>query len=112
MLVREALFVGVGFGAEAETGPWEAAGGLLARDLFVGVGGGGGAGAAEVECACGVVVPAAGCVREGVVGVVYLLEFLGAGGAFGGVGGDAVGVRFECCSGLGERRISSVDLMG
>lgn len=34
-------------------------------------------------------------VGEGVVGVVYELEFAGAGGAFGGVGGDAVGVRFE-----------------
>lgn len=35
---------------------------------------------------------AAGRVREGVVGVVYLLELLGAGAALGGVRGDAVGV--------------------
>ena len=40
-----------------------------------------------------VVVAPARAVREGVVGVVYLLEFLGAGRAFRGVGGDAVGVR-------------------
>ena len=43
----------------------------------------------------GVVVAAAGRVGEGVVGVVYALEFLGAGGAFGGVGGDAVRVGFQ-----------------
>lgn len=36
-----------------------------------------------------------GGVGEGVVGVVYELEFAGARGAVGGVGGDAVGVRFE-----------------
>ena len=48
----------------------------------------------------GIVVAAAGGLREGVVGVIYLLEFLGAGGAFGGVGGDAVGVGFQCLSGV------------
>lgn len=42
-----------------------------------------------------VVFAAAGCVRQGVVGVVDLLEFLGAGWAFGGVGGNAVGVVAE-----------------
>lgn len=47
----------------------------------------------------GVVVAAARGVAERVVGVVYLLEFFGAGGAFGGVGGDAVGVGFERLSG-------------
>ena len=41
-----------------------------------------------------VVVASARAVGEGVVGVVYMLEFLCAGGAFWGVGGDAVGVRF------------------
>jgi hypothetical protein len=46
----------------------------------------------------GVVVAAATWVGEGVVGVVYLLESLGAGGALGGIGGDAVGVVFECGS--------------
>jgi hypothetical protein len=43
---------------------------------------------------CGVVVSAAGGLREGVVGVVYELEFAGSFGAFWGVGGDAVGVCF------------------
>ena len=42
----------------------------------------------------GVVVAAAGGVGEREVGVVDLLEFLGAGRAFGGVGGDAVGMGF------------------
>ena len=44
--------------------------------------------------ACGVVVAPARGVRKGVVGVIYLLEFLGACGALGGVGGDAVGMGF------------------
>jgi len=43
----------------------------------------------------GVVVAAPAGVREGVVGVVDLLEFLRAAGAFGRVGGDAVGVVAE-----------------
>lgn len=42
-----------------------------------------------------VVVSAPRGVREGVVGVVYLLEFLGAGAAFRAVGGDAIRVVFE-----------------
>jgi len=46
----------------------------------------------------GVVVAAAGGLGECVVGVVYELEFSGSFGAFGGVGGDAVGVAFECRS--------------
>jgi hypothetical protein len=44
--------------------------------------------------ACGVVVSAAGGLREGVVGVVYELEFAGSFGTLWGVGGDAVGVGF------------------
>ena len=44
--------------------------------------------------ACGVVVSAAGGLGEGVVGVVYELEFAGSFGAFWRVGGDAVGVGF------------------
>ena len=48
--------------------------------------------------ACRVVVPTASGVGEGKVGVVYELEFAGSFGAFWGVGGDAVGVGFECCS--------------
>ena len=43
----------------------------------------------------GVVVAAARWVGESVVGVVDLLEFLGAGSALGGVGGDTVGMGFE-----------------
>lgn len=44
--------------------------------------------------ASGIVVAAAGRVRECVVGIVYLLEFLGTGRAFGGVGGYTIGVGF------------------
>lgn len=51
----------------------------------------------------GVVVAAAGGVRQRVVGVVYLLEALCAEGALGAVGGDAVGVVFEGLSVGGER---------
>lgn len=54
-------------------------------------------------CACGVVVSAARGVGEGVVGVVYLLEFLGTGRAFWGVGCYAVGVGFQGLSVLEER---------
>lgn len=42
----------------------------------------------------GVVVPAARSIREGVVGIVYELEFAGSFGTFWGIGGDAVGVGF------------------
>jgi hypothetical protein len=42
----------------------------------------------------GVVVAAAGGVRERVVGVVYYLELAGSFRAFWGVGGDAVGMGF------------------
>ena len=41
---------------------------------------------------CGVVVATTGRVREGEVGIIDLLEFLGPGGAFWGIGGDTVGV--------------------
>lgn len=51
--------------------------------------------------ACGVVVASAAGVREGVVGIVDLLEFLGAGWAGGVVVGYAVGVVFQGCSGRG-----------
>lgn len=58
-----------------------------------------------------VVFAAAGCVRQGVVGVVDLLEFLGAGWAFGGVGGNAVGVVAEGLSG-GVRSLENVEKGG
>lgn len=86
-----------GLGAETEGGPGEGGGAALGRrgaGDFFGVGVGVFCGGGEVVVAGGVVVAAAGGVREGEVGVVYLLEFFGAGGAFGGVGGDAVGVGF------------------
>jgi len=51
--------------------------------------------------ACGVVVFAARGVGECIVGVVYDLEFAGSLGTFWRVGGDAVGVGFESCSGEG-----------
>lgn len=51
-------------------------------------------GSAKGVAAGFVVVSAASGVGEGVVGVVDLLEALCAGGAFGGVGGNAVGVVF------------------
>lgn len=64
-------------------------------DLVVKVGlGCRGAACETVECACGVVVAAACGVGEGVVSVVDLLEAFCAGGALGGVGGDAVRVVF------------------
>ena len=76
------------------------------RDFFFRVGGGGGRGrGVGLVGARGVVVAAARGVGEGVVGVVYLLEFLGARGALRGVGGDAVRVGFQGLSfgvGLGE----------
>ena len=43
----------------------------------------------------GVVVAPARGFGEGIVCVVDLLEFLGARGAFGRIGGDAVRVRFQ-----------------
>jgi hypothetical protein len=49
--------------------------------------------------ACGVVVATARGVRERVVCVVNLLEFTSTLSAFGGVGGYAVGVGAEGCSG-------------
>lgn len=49
---------------------------------------------------CGVVVLAASGVGEGIVGVVYELEFTGAFLSFGGAFWNAVGVSFECCSGV------------
>lgn len=96
-------FLGVAGGRAAETegGPREAtkgvAGIIWARNLLFEVGG------CRVGCAAcegavaagGVVVAAARGVREGVVGVIYLLEALRAGGALGTVGSDAVGVVLE-----------------
>ena len=41
--------------------------------------------------ACCIVVAASCGVPECVVGIIYYLEFLGAFGAFWGLGGDAVG---------------------
>ena len=49
-------------------------------------------GEARVVCSGRVIVGASRGVGEGVVGVVDPLEFLGAGGALGGVGRDAGGV--------------------
>jgi hypothetical protein len=49
--------------------------------------------------ACGVIVPAPGGVGERIVGVVNLLEFAGAFCTFWGIGGYAVGVGAESCSG-------------
>ena len=51
--------------------------------------------------ACGVVVAPARGIGEGVVGVIYLLKFLGASWALRGVGGDAVGMGFESLSTIG-----------
>ena len=52
----------------------------------------------------GVVIASAGGVRKCVVCIVNLLEYFGAGRAFGGIRGDAVRVRFE---GLSEQSIVS-----
>lgn len=46
-----------------------------------------------------VIVATTGCVAEGEVSVVYKLKFASSFCAFWGVGGDAVGVGFERCSG-------------
>ena len=43
----------------------------------------------------GVVVTLAGWVGESVVCVVYLLECLGSGRTFWGIGGNTIGVRFQ-----------------
>lgn len=88
---------------EAETLPPAPARRLL-RDLIVGcceAARGSGAGAREV------VFASSGGVGEGVVCVVDELEFAGAGGALGGVGGDAVGVCFE-----GGAFVGVADLLG
>jgi hypothetical protein len=45
--------------------------------------------------ACGVVVAATAFVRQGVVGVIDLLELAGAFGAFWRVRGYAIGVGFQ-----------------
>lgn len=52
-----------------------------------------------MEFACGIVVSAARGLGEGIIGVVYDLEFSSSFSTFWGVGGDAVGVGFECSSG-------------
>ena len=54
----------------------------------------------------GVVVAATGGVGEGVVGVIYELEFAGSFGAFWGVGRDAVRMCSESCSGEALAAIS------
>lgn len=54
---------------------------------------------------CGVVVSSSRGVGERVVGVVYLLELAGACCALWGVGGDAVGVSAESCSGWVVRKM-------
>lgn len=46
----------------------------------------------------GVIVAASGGVAQGVVGVVYLLEFLGSGYTGGVIVRDTVGVGLEGCS--------------
>ena len=76
---------------------FEVGGGLLLLLLA-----GAAAGGEGLVGARAVVVAAARGVRERVVGVVYLLEALCAGGAFGAVCGDAVGVVLE---GLSGRRV-------
>lgn len=69
--------------------------GRICGDVFgERVGSGGGGGTAE-EFALAVVFPSSGVVGEGEVGVVYELEFSGAGCAFRGVGGDSIWVGFE-----------------
>ena len=66
-----------------------------------GVGVGCACGRTTEKLALGVVLASPGWVGEGVVGVVDYLELAGADGAFFGVLGDAVGVGFESCSGVG-----------
>jgi hypothetical protein len=96
-----------GRGPEAECAPWEPAGWSLRARYFlllrfpVRVWGRGAPSKGAVG-AGRVVVAAAGGVAEGIVGIIYLLEFLGSGKAFRRVGGDAVGVVFECCSAIGS----------
>lgn len=70
--------------AEAKVGPREAPG----RDFFFGLGLG-------LEGTSGVVVTTACGVREGVVGVVDVLEFPGAGWSLRGVGGDSIRVGLQ-----------------
>lgn len=43
----------------------------------------------------GIIVATARYIGESVVGVIYLLEFLGACRSFGGGGRDTIGVMFE-----------------
>ncbi len=49
-------------------------------------------------CACGIIVAATRAVGEGVVGIVYELEFTSSFGAFWGIGWDTIGMCFECCA--------------
>lgn len=49
-------------------------------------------------CARGIIIAASSGVREGIVCVVYLLEFPCAGGTFRGVCRDSVWVCLESCS--------------
>lgn len=87
-----------GRAAEAKGRPGEAsskapASAACLRDLFL-LGRGGRACPAVVR-SCSIVVAAPRRVAQGIVCIVDLLEAFCAGGALGGVGGDAVGVVFE-----------------
>jgi hypothetical protein len=96
------LGVARGRGPETKRAPWEAtAWSLRAWYLLVGF-----PFRVRGRCAAGeraigagsIVVAAASGVAECIVGVVYLLEFLGSRNALGGVGRDAVGVVLQGCS--------------
>lgn len=49
-------------------------------------------------CARGIVVAATRDIGEGIVGVVYELEFTGSFSAFWGIDWDTIGMCFECCA--------------
>jgi len=80
---------------------WFVGGEGLVGGVGVGKGVGVGLPRAAEELALGVVLAAPGGIRQGVVGVVDYLELARAGGALGGVLGDAVWVGFEGGSGMG-----------
>jgi len=103
LLILEFFFFLLILRFETEARPWEAARSRSARVwyVFIGVKGCGccgGTAAETVVGSCGVVVTSTGGVGEGVVGVIYMLEFTGSFGAFWGIGGDAVRVGSECLS--------------
>jgi hypothetical protein len=113
-LVR--IFLVLCFSTEAKCAPWEAetctllvarlgSGTLLFwvsittwRRVRAGSEAGAKARAETVVASCSVVVSSSGRVRESVVGVINLLEFSGAGCAFGRVGGNTIGVVLQCLS--------------